>query len=611
MATLIGGFALVVLLLGANSLLSYRNIRRVADNGLLVTRSREVLGELGATLSSLQDAETGQRGFIISGDEAYLEPYASGTREVGTHLDRLKALVVAPSVKRHIPRLEAEIEERLEILRRNVAVRRSQGFDAARGRILSGDGKRIMDEARRTIGLMQDGEGALLRQREVESAASGRTALATLGVSSLATLVLLGAVMLVVRRAAAQRERAAEAAEASSERLEAIVASTSQIVWTRTPSGDFLDPQPTWSEFTGLPFESIKGRGWMDAIHPDDRERVAAGWDAALASPGAYRVEYRLRRADGEYRDMSVSAVARVRGGRKGPRVGGHLHGRDGGQSRGGPASPKRGPQRGDPRHVPRLHRGDRRPEPRGGVEPRGREDLRLLPRRGGRALAPRAHHPALASRRPPRGARALPRDGRGACDRPAHRGARAALGRARDPRGARDPADRRLGAAVVQRHAPGHRRPQEGRGRPGEPRPPGGPRRRRGARPDPRRGAAAMLQACAEALARDLGAALVRVWTLDEAGEALELRASAGIDLDVHGSQSRLPVAEHPIGRIARDRKPRVALLDPDDPSFGERRVARARRDGRLRGLPAPGRRTGPWASWPCTPPSRWRGTR
>ena len=78
-------------------------------------------------------------------------------------------------------------------------------------------------------------------------------------------------------------------------------------------------------------------------------------------------------------------------------------------------------------------------------------------------------------------------------------------------------------------------------------------------------------LQRCAEALTRDLGASVARVWTLDDSGGVLELQASAGMDTDVDGSQSRLPVADHPIGRIARDAKPKVVQLDPDDPSFGE----------------------------------------
>ncbi len=78
-------------------------------------------------------------------------------------------------------------------------------------------------------------------------------------------------------------------------------------------------------------------------------------------------------------------------------------------------------------------------------------------------------------------------------------------------------------------------------------------------------------LQACAEALARDLGASVARIWTLDETEETLELQASAGMDTDLEGSQSRLPVAAHSIGRIVRDARPKVVHLDPVDPSFGE----------------------------------------
>ncbi len=569
--TLVVACALVVLLLAANSIVSYRNLRRVLDNGSQVTRSRRVMAELQAALSSMQDVETGQRGFIISGQETYLEPFASGAREVERHLDDLRILVIAPSVKRYIPTLERETSALLAVLRQNVAVRRTDGFEAARVLILADGGKRRMDEVRRTVAVVQNEENSLLRQREAESVSSGRTALATLGVSALATLVLLGAITLVVRRAAAQRERSAQAAEASSERLEAIVASTSQIVWTRSTGGDFIEPQPSWSAFTGLGFESIKGRGWMVSIHPDDQERVAAGWEQAIAAPGPYRVEYRLRHHNGEYRDMAVNAVpVYEEDGTAREWVGTSTDVTD---SNLATARLRRSEARNaailatsldcivaidaESRVVEWNSAAEKtflysRDEAVGRplfeliIPPALREAHRIgmahyLETGEGPVLGHRIEMPALKA------------DG---TEIPVE----VAIQRIEGSEPAafsatlRDIGDRKAAEAALETHA-----------------------RLAGLAADvglslTRDDALqANLQACAEALARDLNAAVARVWTLDESGDVLELQASAGMDTDVHGSQSRLPVAEHPIGRIARDRAPRVVRLDPDDPSFGE----------------------------------------
>ena len=97
--------------------------------------------------------------------------------------------------------------------------------------------------------------------------------------------------------------------EHSEERFRSLVEATAQIVWTTSPSGEFLTEQPEWSRFTGQTPEEVKGWGWLTAVHPDDRLPTQQGWGAAMMGGALYQVEHRLRRADGVYRHMSVRAV--------------------------------------------------------------------------------------------------------------------------------------------------------------------------------------------------------------------------------------------------------------------------------------------------------------
>jgi PAS domain S-box-containing protein len=105
------------------------------------------------------------------------------------------------------------------------------------------------------------------------------------------------------------RDARTEALQRSEERFRALVEASAQIVWTRSASGDFVDPQPSWEAFTGMSREAYRGRGWLDAAHPDDRAGLEAGWAAAVADPRPYSAEYRLRSAAGEWRVMAVRAV--------------------------------------------------------------------------------------------------------------------------------------------------------------------------------------------------------------------------------------------------------------------------------------------------------------
>ena len=92
------------------------------------------------------------------------------------------------------------------------------------------------------------------------------------------------------------------------ERYHSLTAATAQIVWTTDAQGQVSD-MPSWREFTGQSVDEIKGWGWIDSLHPDDRDRTAKIWSNAVEQRILYETEYRIRRDDGEYRDMAVRGV--------------------------------------------------------------------------------------------------------------------------------------------------------------------------------------------------------------------------------------------------------------------------------------------------------------
>ncbi|MDX1943833.1 MAG: response regulator [Pirellulaceae bacterium] len=106
-----------------------------------------------------------------------------------------------------------------------------------------------------------------------------------------------------------ERYQSAASLRESEERYRTLVDATASIVWSTPASGEFVAEQPSWSKFTGQTFEELKGWGWLNAVHPEDRAETSLAWRAAVASRAAYHVEHRLRRCDGNYRNMVVRAV--------------------------------------------------------------------------------------------------------------------------------------------------------------------------------------------------------------------------------------------------------------------------------------------------------------
>ena len=95
----------------------------------------------------------------------------------------------------------------------------------------------------------------------------------------------------------------------SEERFRSLVTATSDIIWATPPSGEFVEEQPGWSAFTGQTREEYQGWGWLEALHPEDRERTVRAWEEALTTRTAYQMEHRLRHHDGTYRQMLSRAV--------------------------------------------------------------------------------------------------------------------------------------------------------------------------------------------------------------------------------------------------------------------------------------------------------------
>ncbi|HEX2078995.1 MAG TPA: GAF domain-containing protein [Longimicrobium sp.] len=94
----------------------------------------------------------------------------------------------------------------------------------------------------------------------------------------------------------------------SQARLRALVESDAVMVWTTDARG-MIEDMPVWRRLTGQSLEEVRGAGWVDAIHPDDRDATANAWWRAYEERRPYRAVYRLRMAGGGYRWYEARGV--------------------------------------------------------------------------------------------------------------------------------------------------------------------------------------------------------------------------------------------------------------------------------------------------------------
>ena len=129
--TLTAGFILAITILIINGVVSTWNIRKAAENNGLVVHSLEVISGLQALISTATDAETGQRGFLITGNDAYLQPFVAAVDKLSSITAQIKNLIAG------IPEHEARITLAERLLGEKIAELRDDPL-ATRARIRRG-----------------------------------------------------------------------------------------------------------------------------------------------------------------------------------------------------------------------------------------------------------------------------------------------------------------------------------------------------------------------------------------------------------------------------------------------------------------------------------------
>ena len=160
------GYLLAVALLVILGAASFRSVNRLQESAHWVNHTNEVLLMLGQMMQHMVDAETGERGYVITGEERSLEPYQHAITEAEKDIQKLRTLTSDNPVQQaNIATLEPLIRESLTVLNEVVGHRRSGDFAAAQAIIKADKGKRVMDRIRLVVAEMSRTETELLTER--------------------------------------------------------------------------------------------------------------------------------------------------------------------------------------------------------------------------------------------------------------------------------------------------------------------------------------------------------------------------------------------------------------------------------------------------------------
>lgn len=233
---LVPAFAIAIFILTLMGALAYRNTRHLIANDRWVIHTYGVIERLKTLSALLTDAEAGRRGYIITGEERYLDPYHRAREAIEGEFEALRQLTSDDAdEQRRLKELQPLVNEHMRLLSKSIDIRKSSGLDAATQSFLTDKSKALMDEIRLRIREMEEEEDKLLLARKAVTQASGQRTLRMLILGTIGSFSLLLLFFLFLTREISRRREVEADLKAAHDHLELRVEErTSQLALANT-----------------------------------------------------------------------------------------------------------------------------------------------------------------------------------------------------------------------------------------------------------------------------------------------------------------------------------------------------------------------------------------
>ncbi|MEH1968729.1 response regulator [Nostoc sp.] len=273
-----GGFGLASVILVLIGVISYQNTRILIDTSNQVQKTQEKINKLEELLSEMKDAETGQRGYILTGQESYLEPYQAVVGKIDQKIVEIRDLIAdQPNQQKRFATLEPLIAAKLDILKQTIDLRQNQGFEPALQVIQTNQGKHLMDDIRKGIYEIENEHRGLLKQQSQAAKASAKNTSLTLAIAICLSFLILAIVYYFIDREVRERKWAEETLNTERNFISAVLDTASALVIVLDIQGQIVRFNQACEQTTGYSFDEVRGRHfWNLFLLPEQVEQVKA-----------------------------------------------------------------------------------------------------------------------------------------------------------------------------------------------------------------------------------------------------------------------------------------------------------------------------------------------
>jgi PAS domain S-box-containing protein len=265
--SIIAGFAALLIVLIGNGFLTRRQVGAQIESQNRLGDSRRFLLELEKTESLLKDAETGQRGFLYTGDPRYLLPYEQARAQIDFQFNELMRLTDSrPQQQSSVVDLRALEQVKMSELQQTIDLYRAGKSDVARGLVLSDFGLLTMEHFRKIIDQVEKTEASLESVRVAEYQKTVRRTIASIYLASVLATIGLALLAYHILREMSLREKHAREIHAREEWFRVTLTSIGDAVIVTDESGRVAFMNPVAESLIGTRFARVKGRDISDVL---------------------------------------------------------------------------------------------------------------------------------------------------------------------------------------------------------------------------------------------------------------------------------------------------------------------------------------------------------
>jgi len=301
------GFAISLLALAGLGWLSYRTTTNLVTTEKWVAHTHEVIAALEAGRAILTDAETAQRGYLLTGEDQFLQDSQNAQTEVKDWLGQFHRLIADnPEQQQRLAKLEPLITQRLGLLNNRIKLRQEQGLPATTHAVASREGKKLMDQTWQEITAMREAESRLLSERQHAAQINATTSTFIILTGSALACAISLAALAVIRRDLKLRALAEKKVQATWIQLQSFLDNTPADVFLKDTNGRYLFVNRQFGTTVGIPHDKIVGKTGFD-IFPKEVAQATCENDQKVLNTGEpFQFEETILHSDGPHTHFSV-----------------------------------------------------------------------------------------------------------------------------------------------------------------------------------------------------------------------------------------------------------------------------------------------------------------